>query len=607
MWVERRRFFLDADEKMHSTIMPTAATSSSFITAFVYATIPFDSTDEWCQSSEWYIVNSQEARVSETPTDIIDDGGDIWQMRTPSTMEFLLIGWSDGSFVRRLVVPSWASFQAHRCPLKEVASIYKHKGDVMAVVTLGTLVASVDASGSAVVASYFPDPLVHACIPHHSALRSVVLWEGKSSWQDDPSEAAIVYMFTGDDCGRVRLWRVDVSGSESFVLVGVFVCSVYGIYGDPREAPGTAPKVVADACLFALSLDGEARLLAASSKRLFVWNLDDDMDHTGSKPVPADWSSAAQHSAVGSSRYLHSFVVLKPAPPCHHQPQTAAERRRKKLAASSTVGQVTNRMVSSACSSSTFQYSIMFSDAKKCVEASLDELLPVTLSSLACTADDCGPVHGICVLSDGFFVTGGADGGLRLWNWSYTSGRYELIQYAQRAHSDLIKCVGIVTAPASFYTASLDGLVKTWRVDADNGLGITESSCVGVVLMESGTSTARREDHEEHVALPGVSCAALHTMFGALFVSLQMQATIVTYTFEDVAMCALPPGWMFDGWKSIYRPLLVSRDEHGGRRSAVVGDVVGIDRVDHMFDTDNRVTVSTKTGDSDDEGICESD
>jgi WD40 repeat protein len=777
MWLERRSFSFNNTSTTTSTSNDDTTRGGGgggggggaeqndqrFVTCMDYVAVPFSSDEEWKLSAGWYIRDDD---------DFYDQKDEDWRLVTPQCAEYFLLGWSDGAVERRMVVPSgmrWrpsepatSSLSSSLPPCREVEELYRQKGQVMALKTLGTLIGSVscgvvledDASAkdgkdndragrgaaTATVASShplrsFPAQPIH--LPHHhhapspsssssSAActpRSILLWEGRRSWGvaasssantndgHDDEEASMVYVFIGDEQGRVRLWRVTIAAvvdrptfpdGAPFELIAVFGCVLHGNIGDApvrshvttsssstmRDHLAATATFQSRSKLLCLALDGgddEAangdedglRLLAGTDDRkLFVW----DLSTLSNKRHPAqEWGgdggsssgggevsepssttaitaagaavaaqgSAAEARTFTNSKLFQTFVwvsspslttspssagkVAFPCPP----PQAAEAKRQKRvtaLAAShgSYVGQVVNckRSATTHNDHSGLLYTVSFDVGSnggggavlsKPMDFELRELQVMHTSTLAFLADDRGAVFSVASLSGGLVVSGGADGNVKLWCWNVEAQRYLALPTTtasshaprRRDHGDLITCVGVLCPPSTFFSTSLDGYVKTWRLrstvapDLAVGrrdqqeqhqpmllLGVAEESSLLVRPTNGWWSCGASLSSTPATSMPviaagecaPVASACVHREFGALFVALHMTTQVRTYTFLDADTCAVPSDrYAHDGTRTVAlaaaagRGLLCAEDDDDAP-SAVDGgvDVVGV-------------------------------
>lgn len=169
---------------------------------------------------------------------------------------------------------------------------------VTALDHLGVLCASAASSAdNAVALSVFhPSPSGVVCLPHPCPVRSLKLWEGTAFTTDtanmdglqqrwgqhvQEAEPVAVYVFTGDDAGVVRLWRVDVV-ARTYALQHVLVCStnmasmLSPLSPFAREdTTRRVPARDADRVVHCLDIDVAAnRLFGGTEGGVFVWALD---------------------------------------------------------------------------------------------------------------------------------------------------------------------------------------------------------------------------------------------------------------------------------------------------------------------------------------------
>lgn len=206
----------------------------------------------------------------------------------------------------------------HRHAREEPVTVMDH---------LGTLFASAASSGdtSVAVSMFHPVPVGITCLPHPSAVRCTKLWEGSAftatpsrsnageesdtplqgalqRWHDavHAAEPTAVYVFTGDDAGLVRLWRVDVV-ARSYTLQHVLMCSanMTGMLSplSPFAREDNSKKVPsrdADRVVHCLEVDELAgRVFAGTEGGVYVWAIN-ALPWRGAESPSAD-ALAAHH------------------------------------------------------------------------------------------------------------------------------------------------------------------------------------------------------------------------------------------------------------------------------------------------------------------------
>ncbi|RNF12529.1 hypothetical protein TraAM80_00245 [Trypanosoma rangeli] len=168
---------------------------------------------------------------------------------------------------------------------------HRHEESVMSITNLGTLVASSGSDAYVHVSIFHPVPRHVVSIPHPMAVHYLLMWEGALFLERETNlqrrsaiamvESSIVYIFTGDESGLVRLWRVNIEDCTYF-LATVFVISAHagGIGfasplhylacedGDRTRVPTKQSKVI-----YSLAIDGDRRLLAGVEGGVVVWSL----------------------------------------------------------------------------------------------------------------------------------------------------------------------------------------------------------------------------------------------------------------------------------------------------------------------------------------------
>ncbi|KAG5509627.1 hypothetical protein JKF63_06332 [Porcisia hertigi] len=200
----------------------------------------------------------------------------------------------------------------HRHAREEPVTVMDH---------LGTLFASAASCGDTSVAlSFFhPVPAGITCLPHASVVRSIKLWEGSTftaspshgnhreeshlPWQGalqrwrgavGAAEPTAVYVFTGDEAGLVRLWRVDVV-TRSYTLQHILVCSanMQGMLSPltpfaREDSSKKLPSRDAHCVVHCLEVDEQAgRVFAGTEGGVHVWAID-NLPWRGPESASAD-------------------------------------------------------------------------------------------------------------------------------------------------------------------------------------------------------------------------------------------------------------------------------------------------------------------------------
>lgn len=180
---------------------------------------------------------------------------------------------------------------------------------------------------------------------------------------------------------------------------------------------------------------------------------------------------------------------------------------------------------------------VLFPSLKKNVVWPL-RCLDVVVPSLLVTtkADSMGPVYSVASLSNTRIATGGADGSVKVWE--FTGGLYTVVQCAKR-HSDLVKQVVAVRRPDIFLSSSYDGTVREWHMyDVPNPL----LNCQNTTLVSTKTSTSGESQDVQPVGIIDFFPA-----FNALFAVPLFHSSVNTYTLMATLGCEPPPNMIYDG------------------------------------------------------------
>ncbi|KAG5484405.1 hypothetical protein LSCM4_07972 [Leishmania orientalis] len=250
----------------------------------------------------------------------------------------------------------------HRHAREEPVTVMDH---------LGTLFASAASSGdtSVAVSVFHPVPAGITCLPHPSVVRSAKLWEGSvftaapspsncadeidkprqaalQQWYDSvrAAEPTAVYVFTGDEAGLVRLWRVDVI-ARSYTLQHVLVCSanMAGMLSplSPFAREDNSKKVPSrdtGRVVHCLEVDEQAgRVFAGTEGGVYVWAIN-ALPWRGPESTSAD-ALAAYHPLCWDEQLHAPLPCALPhykAPPCYESgtgstPPTASKTDSEKI------------------------------------------------------------------------------------------------------------------------------------------------------------------------------------------------------------------------------------------------------------------------------------
>ncbi|KEG11822.1 hypothetical protein DQ04_02241000 [Trypanosoma grayi] len=270
----------------------TAESKINFISALAYKLIPEVLREEAAMILSW----------------VIGDAVGEESVGALTQVEYFFAGTDNGHlFMLPLLPPSMRPFvQRSRSPVAAARAagsvpwnagprrlLHRHGREepVLALATLGTLVASGGSDAHLHLSVFHPAPHHVVTISHPSPLRCLLMWEGsifverlvdpQQQYDVATSESSIAYAITGDESGVVRIWRVDIE-SRTYFLTAVFtIVTASGCLGfaSPlhylaREDVGRA-KAEAERSdvIHCLAIDDNQRLLGGVKGGVVVWSL----------------------------------------------------------------------------------------------------------------------------------------------------------------------------------------------------------------------------------------------------------------------------------------------------------------------------------------------
>lgn len=476
------------------------------------------------------------------------EDGDPSGRRVP--IELVLCGCNNGLVVAHSVGPASPlppTRSGRVCATAPAACLHKHTDAVSAMAVLGTVAASCGEDGTVRISFLYPVLGAEAAVVRvpHTPIRSVLLWEGQPAWASCPGEDAALYVFGGCDDGAVRLWRVDVL-THAVTVWAVFVVS---------HTPDVARSYVRDsrafrARLHCLALDGGDRLLAGAEGCFACWSLE-------ALPVPG----AAVAEGVYASHWLDAMVFAREAPAVRalcegHGCQW--RDRHSVVCGGAEIGVVTDTVTAvmeaddvraTAPCGDTKTVAVHFASLKAAVRWPVSAFDIARAPALVGRADQRGAVFALAVLRGGRFVSGGADAHLRLWQWHASDALYHKLLEVP-AHRDLIRHVAVLRSPDVFVSGSYDGTLSEWHVFDEPKMCMLRGPVVGLRVHDGAPASSAESPPVSGVKL-GAAAMDVFPAARAVLVAGLFEASVRTFERVAVDTCELPPGWYFDGCRSV--------------------------------------------------------
>ncbi len=386
--------------------------------------------------------------------------------------------------------------------------------------------------------------------------RSLLLWEGHRNWSQLEEECTALYLFSGHDDGVVRLWRIDVVEKT----YEPFQCFCFH-YPEQDEQARVHRQLRVPVYSLALDADtknaGEpVRLIAGSSNRWAAWEL--SVAPQGSRSTAILPHPPARHAPehIHSSRALNLFVWLRGKRFIQEQLFGAAggefsqhvkwKPKYNSVLDSLEIGTIVNEQPTTSSSTSAVRlFSVTFPDLKATLTVPEHFLSEAVLPSLLANAHQ-GNVFCLRVLRKGRFASGGADGVVKVWDWKDADAKY-YPTFKIKAHSDLVKSLHVLREPDILLSCGYDGLMKEWHlIDAPEEVFFCRTM-LACVVRDGGTGAPSGGSG----ALLGIGSSDVMPALGVLFTCGVFEAVIRSYKLIAVDTCELPPGWCFDGYRSV--------------------------------------------------------
>ncbi|RNF18556.1 uncharacterized protein Tco025E_04430 [Trypanosoma conorhini] len=489
---------------------------------------------------------------------------------------------------------------------------HRHEESVMSIAKLATLVASAGSDGYMHLSSFHPAPRHIISIPHPTAVHCLLMWEGTLFLERETNpqqrsavaiaESSIVYIFTGDESGLVRLWRVNVE-DHTYFLSTVFVITAHAggtgfssplhylacEDGDRTSVPTKQSKVI-----HSLALDEDRRLLAGVEGGVVVWGLaalpwkQREEDHILCWDIEQGKMNTTALSTLQfrTRRLTNVSVWVKGADllqksicsekrgddevnGSNSQMKVIQKSRWKPkygthVANGFDVGVVSNLLTLPPLQDSngesamsllqTTYVPLQFPSLKNTVYFPLHAVEPAftPLHILPTIGSTC---FALLVLQHGRrIVTGGSDGKVVVWLWDTSAEVYMqgLVSSEGQGHCGLIRHLCLLRSPDIFISCGYDdGLIKEWHVydepeffmRCERSLKVIPANLYGL------TSHVPLPVLEESVG--GISCAVSFPEFHALFIVGLFESSIQTFSLMEVHGCALPEDYVYNGYKTV--------------------------------------------------------
>ncbi|KAF5220515.1 hypothetical protein ECC02_006472 [Trypanosoma cruzi] len=627
MWSRRNAFSLTAigeaacasladtplDDRRSSAEM-VKETKINFITSLAYALIPEIKKEEAEGILSWALRNRGDDGVTEKCVAALNQ------------IEYFFTGTDSGHlFMFPLFPPSMRPFMKsstggetvsvpwNAAGLRRILHRHRREESVMSISTLGTLVASAGSDAYVHLSIFHPEPQHIASIAHPAAVHSMLMWEGGLfvEREKDPqrrsvvaaAESPILYIFTGDEVGLVRMWRVNVE-KRTYFLATVFVISAHagGIGfasplhylacedGDRARAPTKQSKAI-----HCLAIDDDRRLLGGVEGGIVVWSLAElpwkqrEEDHILCWDIErGQMNSIAMSTLEFRTRRLVNMGMWVKGTALLQQSMCSGEKERDgtngnradvkmmekskwkpkygtHVANGFDVGIVSNFValpssrgddVASAMLSllQKTYVSLQFPSLKNTVYFPLFAVEPAftALHVLSTTGSTCFAL--LVLLHGRRIVTGGSDGKVMVWLWDASAEVYikGLVSSESQGHCGLSRHICLLRSPDIFLSCGYDdGLIKEWHVYDEPELLMRCERCLRVLPVNSYAVPSHVSPIIEEENAGGISCAVSFPMFHALFIVGLFESTIQTFSLSEVQGCTPPEDYFYNGYKTV--------------------------------------------------------
>lgn len=516
------------------------------------------------------------------------------------------------------------------CGARRLLHQHSREEPVSGLHVLSTLVASSSSDGSVALSRFHPICSPITLIPHPHSVRCVKLWEGQPFSSDlspeeqkKRGEAAAVYLFSGDACGVVRLWRVDVL-SKAYVLHHVFLMSpsYLGMHSpldiaSMEDRQKTPIERETTRAVHSMTLDGDARILVGTEENVYCWIINElpwkkefDVHYH-----PLQWSHESHDALQGTASTSLSLVKLRAERLVNHhvwirdhsfvsssiarwakvsdlspvKPRRSVSRWKAKhqsnIAGGLTVGVVSNEVEffnPPSLSESDFSTSCILNNSLVTVSFEEGELRNDVVLPLSCVEPVVYPLArlsvpiGACfaleMLQEGRrLVTYTSNNCLTIWDWDSEQETFAplLVAGDDGTPRGLGKNICILRPPDIFLTSGYDdGLVKEWHFyeKSDNLLQcerrFTVSKTSELTKSSDGKVVVTEGKLEE--CADGISSMVVVPSFGALFLVGVFEHTIQTFRLTKTQGCEVPPNFLYNGFRTIQLRENLSLEEYRG-------------------------------------------
>ncbi|ESL07672.1 hypothetical protein TRSC58_04635 [Trypanosoma rangeli SC58] len=487
-----------------------------------------------------------------------------------------------------------------------------HGESVTSIANLGTLVASSGSDAYVHVSIFHPVPRHIISIPHPMAVRYLLMWEGTLFLERETNlqrrsaiamtESSIVYIFTGDESGLVRLWRVNIEDCTYF-LATVFAISAHaGGIGfasplhylacedeDRTRVPTKQLKVI-----HSLAIDGDRRLLAGVEGGVVVWSLAElpwkqrednhilcwdiqrrQMNTTALSVLQFRARRLANVSVwVKGAAFLQKSICSENVEGYEPNGNNAHVRGIQKsrwkpkygthVANGFDVGVVSNLLTLPPLQENngesvtsllrTTYVPLQFSSLKNTVYFPLYAVEPVftPLHILSTTGSTCLAL--LVLQHERRVVTGGSDGKVVVWLWDASAEVYVqgIASSEGQGHHGRCRHVCLLRSPDIFLSCGYDdGLLKEWHVYDEPEFLMRSERSLRVLPANSDDLPSHSSSPVVEECVGGISCAVSFPVFYALFTVGLFESSIQTYSLMEVHGCALPEDYIYNGYKTV--------------------------------------------------------
>jgi hypothetical protein len=547
-----------------------------FVTVFSFVQIPLEEAELVAHSARF------------TPNE---------QLPPLRQFEAFVCGFSSGVVLRcEVIASSYLSSLLSAEASRLVVALHRHQVasdnsedascDVMGLATLGTITASVAGDRICRVSFFYPATDAICSLPHSAGLRSVLLHEGKKSWSDrnGDAESVALYVFTGDDAGVVRLWRVDVV-EKTYFLHTVLVAGVFGSQGESSLVD--AHNLAASARLigkpiYCLAVDGNVeeaeRLVATTDGHLLCFDCrrvmykSTEMNHSILDRSPEASAAGAQFvsakvevqrlagvhvwckSDVTVLKVLREYELRSEHNDPGQEPPTPVtkwkSKHEKTVSSGLNIGCVSNEpFLAPTAAPCDALITAVFPGLTNAAVWPVGALEPCLLPALVATVDrEMRPVFSVAVCGGGRLVTGDAAGHVKVWQFDDAArpfGRYDILYDVPNAHDGhLVKVVAPLRRPDVFVSFGYDGSFREWHiVDA-----APEACCLRANVVTVADPLKASNDGSDKM---GLCWGAVSEEFGAVFAVSLFEASVRTYAFLPCDTCEIPPGFIYNGINTV--------------------------------------------------------